>query len=54
MDIPGSKDLLLMSDKIFSVLAVLLIIFGALIGYLIFLGRKVRALEAKMDSLEKE
>ena len=52
--IDTSTDLLLMSDKIFSVLAVLLVIFGALAGYLVVLGRKVGALEAKMDSLEKE
>lgn len=43
-----------MSDKIFSVLAVLLIIFGSLVGYLFVLNKKIGALEEKMEALEKE
>ncbi len=54
LDIQPTKDLLLASDKIFSVMAVLLVIFGALIGYVYFLNKKVKAIEAKIDTLEKQ
>ena len=53
-DITASQDLLLMSDKIFSVLTILLVIFGGLIGYLFFTNKKIGALEAKIDALDKE
>jgi hypothetical protein len=53
-EIAASNDLLLMSDKIFSVLAILLVIFGSLAGYLFFLNKKIGALEEKIDALEKE
>ncbi|MEZ4773523.1 MAG: hypothetical protein R3D00_10110 [Bacteroidia bacterium] len=42
------KTWLLMSDKVYSVLTVLLLIFGALIGYLVLTNRKIRDLEKKL------
>lgn len=42
---------LLRSDKIFAVMAVLLVIFGGILFYLIRTGRKARELEARLDQL---
>lgn len=54
LDIQPAEDILLASDKIFSVMAVLLVIFGALIGYVYFLNKKVKTIEEKIDTLEKQ
>ena len=45
---------LLMSDKIYSVLTILLVIFGLLSLYLVATNRKINELEEKMDKLENE
>ncbi|TAE47518.1 MAG: hypothetical protein EAZ89_17675 [Bacteroidetes bacterium] len=42
------KAWLLMSDKVYSVLAVLLIIFGLLIAFMVFTNRRISDLEQKM------
>ncbi|MEZ4824753.1 MAG: hypothetical protein R3C61_00450 [Bacteroidia bacterium] len=42
------KTWLLMSDKVYSVLAVLLLIFGGLILYIFLTNRKIRDLEKKL------
>lgn len=42
------KTWLLMSDKVYSVLTVLLLIFGALIVYIFLTNRKIRDLEKKL------
>ncbi|MDX2250352.1 MAG: hypothetical protein SF052_26450 [Bacteroidia bacterium] len=44
----AEKTWLLMSDKVYSVLTVILLIFGALIGYLVLTNRKIRNLEKKL------
>lgn len=48
------QSILLVSDKIYSVLAVLLIIFGSLVAYLYVTQRKVSRLEQQMDQLEQK
>ena len=48
------KEWLLTSDKVYSLLTVLLIIFVAMIAYLVWTNRKVNRLEEKMDSLENK
>ena len=45
---------LMTSDKVYSILTVLLIIFGLVIGYLVLTGRKISKLEKLMDSWNKE
>jgi hypothetical protein len=45
---------LLASEKVFSVLAVLLIIFGLLIVYLMFTNKRISELEQKMSEMEDE
>ncbi|MEO0474097.1 MAG: CcmD family protein [Bacteroidota bacterium] len=47
-----SGSLLLASDKIYSVLTVILLVFAAVIFYLVQLGRKVGSLEQSMEELE--
>ncbi len=46
------KSWLLKSDKVYSVLAVLLIIFSALIVYVFLTNKKVKQIEAKIKELE--
>lgn len=46
------KSWLLASDKIFSVMSVLVIIFGVVITYLVMLSRKASAMEKRMDELD--
>ena len=48
------QSILLASDKIYSVLAILLIIFGSLVVYLILTQRKISKLEQHMDQLEQK
>ncbi|MDX2286295.1 MAG: hypothetical protein NW241_19150 [Bacteroidia bacterium] len=43
---------LLRSDKIYSVLSILLIIFGLLISYLMFTNKRISELEQKLHELE--
>lgn len=50
----AKQSWLLMSDKIYSVLAILLIVFGLLSIYMVSTNRKISDLEQKMDELEKE
>lgn len=45
---PESSDILLQDGRMYSVLAVLLVIFGVLIAYLIVTERRVRAIEKKL------
>lgn len=47
------NSLLLKSDKVYSVLAILVIIFSALILYLFLTDRKTKAIEAKIEELKK-
>jgi len=47
------KSWLMQSDKVYSVLAVLLIVFGTLIVYLYFTNRKLKKVEEKISELEK-
>lgn len=47
------QSLLLKSDKVYSVLVVLLLIFGGLIAYLFSTDRKVKMIEKKIEELEK-
>lgn len=44
------QDILLQSDKIYSVLAIILLIFGALVGYLVVIERKLSRLEKKQSA----
>lgn len=48
-----TQDILLQSDKVYSILAILLMIFGALIGYMVVTERKLQRLEKKMDEKNK-
>lgn len=45
----ADKPFLLASEKIYSVLTVLLLVFGAMIFYLILTNRKVKELEKKIE-----
>ena len=45
---------LMTSDKVYSILTVLLVIFGLVIGYLVLTGRKISKLEKRMGSLNEE
>jgi hypothetical protein len=49
-----SKPWLLASDKVNAVLAVVLLIFGAVLTYLILTQRKAAQLEKKMEELESK
>ncbi len=49
-----SKPWLLASEKINSVLAIVLLIFGAVLVYLVLTERKAARLEKKMTNLEQE
>ncbi len=44
------KDILLMSDKIYSVLGILLLIFGVLIYMLFSSEKKIKQLEDKLNN----
>lgn len=48
------KAWLLASEKVNSVLAIVLLIFGAVLTYLILTQRKVSRLEKQMEELERE
>jgi len=48
------KAWLLASEKVNSVLAIVLLIFGAVLTYLILTQRKVARLEKQMEELERE
>ena len=50
----SDKPWLLASEKVNSVLAIVLLIFGAVLTYLILTQRKAIRLEKKMDELERE
>lgn len=47
-----ASTILLQHDKVYAVLAVLLIIFGALMAYAWTTNRKVARLEARLDALD--
>ncbi|RMG70141.1 MAG: hypothetical protein D6722_09080 [Bacteroidetes bacterium] len=47
----AQPGVLLRSDKVFAVLAVLLVIFGGIVFFLIQSGRKAQALESRIDEL---
>ncbi|MDW3645984.1 MAG: hypothetical protein R8P61_02885 [Bacteroidia bacterium] len=47
------QEWLMVSDKVNSLLVILLTIFGGVIAYLYFTGKKVKELEAQLDELEK-
>ncbi|MEO1449249.1 MAG: CcmD family protein [Bacteroidota bacterium] len=46
---PQDNELLFVSDKIYAVLAVILIIFGGFITYLFLTQRRIKRLEDQMD-----
>ena len=48
-----SDSLLLRHDKVYSILAILLVIFATFVAYLILTQRKVSQLEKKIEELEK-
>lgn len=50
----ATKPWLLASEKVNSVLAVVLLIFGAVLTYLMLTQRKAAQLEKKMEELERE
>ena len=50
----ASKPWLLASEKINSVLAVVLLIFGAILTYLMLTQRKAKQLEKKIEELENQ
>ena len=48
------QEWLMVSDKVNSLLLILLIIFGGFIAYMFITGKKVSKLEAQLDELEKK
>lgn len=48
-----TQDILLQSDKVYSILAILLMIFGAMIGYMVLTERKLQQLEKKINEKNK-
>lgn len=48
-----ASTILLQHDKVYAVLAVLLIIFGALMAYAWTTNRKVARLEAQLEALDQ-
>jgi uncharacterized membrane protein len=48
------KTWLLASDKIYSVMAVLILIFALVIGYLVVTNRKVSQLERRFEETERK
>lgn len=44
------QDILLQSDKIYSVLSIILLIFGVLVGYLVVIERRLNRLEKKQSA----
>ena len=53
LQVETGSSVLLRSDKIYTVLTVLLIIFVVLIGYLVSVNKKVNQLEQKIDNLKE-
>lgn len=49
-----NQEWLMVSDKVNSLLLILLIIFGGFIAYMFVTGKKVSKLEAQLDELEKK
>lgn len=47
-----SNSLLLRSDKVYSILAVLLVIFVAILAYLFFTNRKLTRLEKQFEEIK--
>ncbi len=45
----ASQDILLKEGRMYSVLAVLMVIFAALIAYMIVTERRVRSVERKLE-----
>lgn len=45
---PANADILLREGRMYSVLAVLLVIFLALVGYMVMTERKISAIEKKL------
>jgi len=48
------NELLLRSEKIYSVLAILLVIFGVLIVYLVISQRRIQKLEKKIEEIDHQ
>lgn len=46
---PANTDILLREGRMYSVLAVLLVIFLALVGYMVITERKISAIEKKLE-----
>lgn len=46
-------ELLFADDKVYTVMAVLLVIFAAMIGYLFMTNKKMKQLEQKLNELEE-
>jgi len=49
-----NQEWLMVSDKVNSLLVILLIIFGGFIAYLFMTGKKVAKLETQINELEKK
>lgn len=47
-----TPKILFADDKVYTVMTVLLVIFGLIVGYLFFTNRKVKKLEEKLSELE--
>jgi uncharacterized membrane protein len=48
------NELLLRSEKIYSVLTILLVIFGVLIAYLVISQSRIRKLEKKIEEIDHQ
>ena len=48
-----ADSVLLRHEKVYSILAILLVIFGAFMAYLFVTNRKLNSLEKKIEDLEK-
>ncbi|MEL6194267.1 MAG: CcmD family protein [Bacteroidota bacterium] len=53
LQVEPSQSILLKSEKIYSVLAVLLVIFTGVILFLVLLNRKINKLEKQVDSFDQ-
>lgn len=49
-----NQEWLMVSDKVNSLLLILLIIFGGFIAYMFITGKKLNKLETQLDELEKK
>lgn len=49
-----NQEWLMVSDKVNSLLLILLIIFGGFVAYLFMTGKKVNKLEEQLTELEKK